>query len=189
MSCSSSVQNECQRVDDACPMRERVRPPSSPHGEWIHDPCRVSVELTLSRSVVVDSLTVRRSVSLVLALILAVSSAVVSPPHVHAYDGHDHPEHQHGPASHEHDAHHPDVDDDAGFHFEACAPGDHVLEVPAAAVPLPQSHVQLAVLTMTVAAAPATSGRLAAAPIDVRVHGPPPDTRLPARGPPLTCLA
>jgi hypothetical protein len=166
---------------------------------------------------------VRRCVSLVLALILAASSAVVSSAHVHAYAaGHDHPEHRHGPASHgddqhhasrhaathdhhaaqddhdglgaqdRHDAqdrHHGGLDGAAGFHADACDAGDHVLKVPAAAGPLARAHVQLAVLTIPITGVPVSSGRLAAAPIDVRVHGPPPDTRLPARAPPLTSLA
>jgi hypothetical protein len=148
---------------------------------------------------------VRRLLALVLALTVAGSSAATSSMHVHAYDGHDHPEHQHGPASHSHghdepfptiavEDHHDDHDlhGDGGreaIRIEACDPGDHTIRIPRAGAPLPQVHPQLAVLPGAIVVASDTPVRLALAPMDVRVHGPPPDSRLPARAPPLTSLA
>lgn len=149
----------------------------------------------------------RRLLALVLALTVAGSSAAVSSMHVHAYGGHDHHEHQHGPASHRHDHDHQapaiaaaDHHHDHGLHgdgddggetlrIEACNAGDHEIRMPRAAAPLPRVYLQLAVLPGAIAVAPATPIRLTLAPIDVRVHGPPPDTRLPARAPPQTFLA
>jgi hypothetical protein len=149
---------------------------------------------------------VRCLLALVLALTVAGSSAAVPSMHVHAYGGHDHPDHQHGPASHRHDHdhdapaigvddHHDDHDlhgDDGGgaaIRVEACTAGDHAVRIPAAATAPPQAPLQLAVLPRAILLAPATPVRLAFAPMDVRVHGPPPDSRLPARAPPLTFLA
>jgi hypothetical protein len=146
---------------------------------------------------------VRRLLSFVLAVIVAVCSATISSPHVHAYGGHDHPEHQHGPASHGHEHHHgsaatpahdhhdahEDVGHIASVRIEACDAGDHAIRVPGAVAPVPQAHVQLAVLSSLIVVPPVAPARLGFAPLDVRVHGPPQDTRLPARAPPLTLLA
>ena len=146
---------------------------------------------------------VRWLLSLVLAVSVAVSSAAVSAPHVHAYRGHDHPEHQHGPASHAHEHHHgspatlthadhdahEDEGDVARIRVEACDAGDHAIRISGAAAPVSQAHVHLAVLSGPIVVAPAVPARLAIAPLDVRVHGPPPKTLLPARAPPLTLLA
>lgn len=172
---------------------------------------------------------VRRLLSSVLAVIVAVCSAAVSSPHVHAYGGHEHPEHQHGPASHRHehhhgspaaaavpasaddhhDTHHGDGHDDDGdasvrregagasvsivgvsVRIEACDAGDHAVRIPGAAAPATQAHVPLAaVLAGSIVVPPVVPARFAIALLDVRVHGPPPDTRLPARAPPLTSLA
>jgi hypothetical protein len=146
-------------------------------------------------------LIVRRFLALMLALIVAVCSAAVSSPHVHAYGGHDHPEHQHGPTSHGHDHHdgspaiashddgHGDNGGVASFRIEGCDAGDHAVRLPGTAAPVPQSHVQLAVLSGPIVVPPVLPARLAIARLDVRVHGPPPDTHLPARAPPLTFLA
>jgi hypothetical protein len=160
---------------------------------------------------------VRRLCAFVLALTVAGSSAAASSMHVHAYGGHDHLDHQHGPASHRHDHdqggpaeavddhydghdddHHDDYDDQDGrghddrtaaARVEACDPGEHAIRIPRTAGPLPQIHLQLAVLPGAVVVAPATPVRVTLAPLDVRVHGPPADIRLPARAPPLTPLA
>jgi hypothetical protein len=131
-----------------------------------------------------------------LAVIVAISSAAVSSPHVHAYGGHEHPEHQHGPASHQHehhdaqheDGHHDDADGTSA-RIEACDAGEHAISIPGAAAPAARAHVPLAVLVGSIVVPPVTPARFALAPLDVRVHGPPPDTRLPARAPPLTPLA
>jgi hypothetical protein len=100
-----------------------------------------------------------------------------------------HDDHQlHGDA----DDHSDDGDDDAGVEavrIEACDAGDHAISIPGVAAPLPQVHAQLAVLPGAIVVARTAPVRLALAPMDVRVHGPPPDTRLPARAPPLTLLA
>jgi hypothetical protein len=153
---------------------------------------------------------VRRTLSLVLAVIVAVCSAAASSPHVHAYGGHEHSDHQHGPASHGHEHHHGapvapahdhhdahdarDAHDDdrdvASARIEACDAGDHAIRIPGAAGPTPRAYEQPAVVVSAlIVAPPAMPARLAIAPLDVRVHGPPPDTRLPARAPPLTSLA
>jgi hypothetical protein len=146
---------------------------------------------------------VRRVLSFVLAVILAVCSATIASPHVHAYDGHEHPEHQHGPASHGHEHHHgaaatpahdhhdghEDAADIASVRIEACDAGDHAIRIPGAVAPLPQAHAPLAVLSSLIVVPSVAPSRLALAPLDVRVHGPPSDTRLPARAPPLTFLA
>jgi hypothetical protein len=148
---------------------------------------------------------VRRLLALVLALTVAGFSTAVPSMHVHAYGGHDHPDHQHGPAlhrhGHDHGAQAVAVEEQHGDHhhdgpariqrnvIEACDPGEHAIRVPGTAVSLPQIHLQLAVLSSAIVAAPATPVRLALAPMDVRVHGPPSDLRLPARAPPPTFLA
>jgi hypothetical protein len=153
--------------------------------------------------------SVSRLLSLLVALTVAGSSAAPASLHVHGYGGgHDHPEHRHGPASHSHDhdhgvaasvsgerEHHDDHDthgDDRDLdavRIEACDAGDHAVRIPGAAAPRPHVHLQLAVLSDAIAIAPATPARLTLAPIEVRVHGPPTDMRLPARAPPLTFLA
>jgi hypothetical protein len=160
--------------------------------------------LTTIRAARSRLVVVRRLLSFVLAVIVAVSSAAVSSPHVHAYGaGHNHPEHQHGPASHGHEHHHgspaplthahhdahEDGGDVASVRLEACDAGDHAIRIPGAAAPVPQAPAQLAVLSGLVVVPPVTPARVAIALLDVRVHGPPADTRLPARAPPLTPLA
>jgi hypothetical protein len=139
---------------------------------------------------------VRRLLALVLAPALVASSAMASSTHVHEYAEHDHPEHHHGPASHEH-AHsapaeqdHPPADDDhPAFQAESCDPGRHAVAATFVCAQVPQSHVDLGDLPGPSIVAAAASIRSATPIVDVRVHGPPFDTRIPARAPPLALPA
>jgi hypothetical protein len=143
-------------------------------------------------------MAVRGLAAVVLAQALIVSSILPSPLHVHEYIGHDHPDHQHGPASHEHhpppsagqDHHGQDEDADRqAAHVESCDPGRHVVAVAIGYAPVPQPQVDLGELPGPTIVAPAAPLRSAIAVIDVRVHGPPLDLRIPARAPPLPSLA
>ena len=138
---------------------------------------------------------VRRLLAFALIQALVASTASGASLHVHEYAGHDHPEHQHGPASHEHhpaavteNDHHAETEDHGlpAFQADSCDPGHHAVAVTIGGAQVPQLHLAIAVLpspTLVVPAAPVQS----VAPVtDVRVHGPPFDSRLPARAPPLT---
>jgi hypothetical protein len=139
-------------------------------------------------------MAVRRVVGLLLVHSLVVSSAVASSMHVHEYAEHDHPEHHHGPASHEHkhaalaeqDHLSPIDDDHPAFQAEACDPGRHAVAATLGCAQVPQAHVDLGELPGPTLVAPAASIRSAIPVVDVRVHGPPFDARIPARAPPLT---
>jgi hypothetical protein len=114
--------------------------------------------------------------------------------HVHEYLGHDHPEHHHGPASHEHhqaiadDDHHEETEDHGlpAFQADSCDPGHHAVAVTMGCAQVSQLQIAIAELpspTVVVPAAPVQS----VVPVrDVRVHGPPFDSRIPARAPPIT---
>jgi hypothetical protein len=138
---------------------------------------------------------VRRLVACALVQALVVSTAAGASLHVHEYLGHDHPEHHHGPASHDHhraaiadDDHHEETEDHGllAFQADSCDPGHHAVAVTMGCAQVPQLHIAIAELpspTVVVPAAPVQS----VAPVrDVRVHGPPFDSRIPARAPPLT---
>jgi hypothetical protein len=141
---------------------------------------------------------VRRLVAYALVQALVISTAMGASLHVHEYLGHDHPEHHHGPASHEHhhsaivdDDHHDETDDRGlpALQAESCDPGQHAVAVTMGCAHVPQLYVDIAELpgpTVLVPTAPVHS----VAPVtDVRVHGPPFDSRIPSRAPPLTHLA
>ncbi len=136
---------------------------------------------------------VRRLVACALVQALVVSTAAGASLHVHEYLGHDHPEHHHGPASHDHQAiadddHHDETEDHdlPAVQADSCDPGHHAVAVTMGCAHVPQLHIAIAELpspTVVVPAAPVQS----VAPVrDVRVHGPPFDSRIPARAPPLT---
>ena len=117
--------------------------------------------------------------------------------HVHDYTDHDHPEHHHGLASHEHpraglaehDHHSPAADAHPAFQAELCDPGRHAVAATSGCAQAPQTHVDLRDLPGPTFIVPAAPIRSAAPVVDVRVHGPPADARVPARAPPLTHLA
>jgi hypothetical protein len=137
---------------------------------------------------------VRRLVGLLLAHSLVVSSAMASSMHVHEYADHDHPEHHHGLASHEHkhaapaeqDHHSPADDDHPAFQAESCDPGRHAVATTLGRAQIPHAHVDLGELPGPTFIVPAAPIRSATPVVDVRVHGPPFDARVPARAPPLT---
>jgi hypothetical protein len=141
-------------------------------------------------------IAVRRLVGLLLAHSLAVSSAMASSMHVHEYAEHDHLDHHHGPASHEHERsaladqdHHspPEEDDDhPALEAQSCDPGRHAVAVTLGCVRVPQAQVDLGELPGPTFIAPPAPIRSATPVIEVRVHGPPFDVRIPARAPPLT---
>ena len=135
----------------------------------------------------------RRLAACAIVKALVLSAAVAPLAHVHEYVGHDHPEHHHGPAVHGHEQsthavpdHHSiaDNDHDPAIEAESCDAGRHVIGVTMASACAPQVDVDMAELpgpTVSAASAPIES----AAPLtDVRVHGPPYDSRIPARAPP-----
>ena len=142
-------------------------------------------------------IVVRRLIGLLLANSLAVSSAMASSMHVHQYAEHDHPEHHHGPAAHEHghsalveQDHHSATDNDhPAFRAESCDPGRHAVATTLGCAQIPPAHVDLGELPGPTIIAPAAPIQSATPVVDVRVHGPPFDTRIPARAPPLTLHA
>ena len=137
----------------------------------------------------------RRLFACVLVQAMVVSSAMGSSLHVHEYVGHDHPDHHHGPAAHEHhhsapaDDHHTEDRDHPGLQADSCDPGRHAVAATMVCAQAPRIHVEIAELPGPAILAPAVSVRSAIALTDVRVHGPPCDVCIPARAPPLTCLA
>ena len=139
----------------------------------------------------------RRLVGLLLAHSMVASAAMASSMHVHEYAEHDHPEHHHGPASHEHehpapadlDHHSPTDDDHPAWQAESCDPGRHAVSSTLGCAQVPQARVDLGELPGPTFIIPAAPIRSATPVIDVRVHGPPSDPRVPARAPPLAHLA
>ena len=138
---------------------------------------------------------VRRLLAFVLIQALVVSTALGTSLHVHEYVGHDHPEHHHGPASHEHhpaaiaeNDHHDETEDHGltALPADSCDPARHAVAVAMGCAQVSQLHIAISELpspTVVVPAAPVQS----VAPVrDVRVHGPPFDSRIPARAPPFT---
>ena len=138
--------------------------------------------------------------ALVLSQALVVSTATGSLLHVHDYTGHDHPDHHHGPASHEHHVyyaveHREDHHDEEERHGgpvasgDSCDPGRHAVAVTMGCAHVPQLQLTIAELPGPAIFAPSTTVRSSIPITDVRVHGPPFDTRSPSRGPPLIALA
>jgi hypothetical protein len=141
---------------------------------------------------------VRRLVAFALIQALAVSTSMAASLHVHEYLGHDHPDHHHGPASHDHqqpptvdrDHHaHADDEDHPAWQADPCEPGRHATGVSMTCACVPQAHVDLAEVPQLSLVRPIAPARAAVAVIDVRVHGPPFDARIPARAPPVSHLA
>lgn len=145
----------------------------------------------------------RRIVALALVQALVASTAIASSLHVHEYVGHDHPDHHHGPASHEHRQsaqddhdHHSEETEARGAeddHFaapdEACDPGRHAVSITLGCAQVPQVNIDVADVPGPSLFAPRAPIRSVAPVIDVRVHGPPLDIRIPARAPPVSPLA
>jgi DNA-binding transcriptional LysR family regulator len=138
---------------------------------------------------------VRRLVACALVQALVVSTAAGASLHVHEYLAHDHPEHHHGPASHEHhqaaiadDDHHDETEDDGppALQADSCDPGKHAVAVTMGCAQVPQLHVAIVELPSPTVVVPAAPVQSVAPVSDVRVHGPPFDSRIPARAPPLT---
>jgi hypothetical protein len=129
---------------------------------------------------------VYRTVTILLALVLASTSGQVSALHIHAYTDHDHPEHHHGLAAHEHQppALHDDDDDDV-IHLESCDPGQHALSITMGSAPLPQVHAIDGESATPGSVAPLVQLRSVHHVTDVRVHGPPTRTQAAPRAPPL----
>ena len=144
----------------------------------------------------------RRTLASLLVAALVAAPGVVSSLHVHEYTGHDHPTHHHGPASHGHGHHDPSLtererDHDHAFddhdapavRAESCDPGRHAVAVKMSCAQPPQLPLDLAEVPGPSIAVPAVPIRSAVGIIDVRLHGPPFDPRIPSRAPPLTHLA
>jgi hypothetical protein len=138
---------------------------------------------------------VRRLLAIVLIQALVASTALTASLHVHEYTGHDHPEHHHSPASHEHhqaavadDDHHAETEDHGvpAFQADSCDPGNHAVAVTMGCAQVPQLHLAIAELPSPTITAPAAPVQSVAPVRDVRVHGPPFDSRIPARAPPFT---
>jgi hypothetical protein len=137
---------------------------------------------------------VRRLVACALVQALVVSTAAGASLHVHEYLGHDHPEHHHGPASHDHHA--AIVDDDQydetedhdlpTLQADSCHPAQHAVAVRIGCAPVPPLHIDVTELPGPPILVPAAPVQSAAPVTDVRVHGPPFDSRIPARAPPFT---
>ena len=137
----------------------------------------------------------RRFIACALVQALVVSTAAGASLHVHEYLGHDHPEHHHGPASHEHhpaaiadDDHHDDSEDHGlpALQADSCNPGQHAVAVTMGCAPVPPLHIAVAELPSPTVVVPAAPVQCVARVTDVRVHGPPFDSRIPARAPPFT---
>ena len=140
-------------------------------------------------------IAVRRLSTYVLIQALVVSTALGASLHVHEYAGHDHPEHHHGPASHEHrpataadhDHHAETADHDLqAVQADSCDPGHHAVAMTMGCAQVPQLHLPIAELPSPTVVVPAAPVQSVAPVTDVRVHGPPFDSRIPARAPPLT---
>jgi hypothetical protein len=139
--------------------------------------------------------SVRRLVACALVQALVVSTAAGTSLHVHEYLGHDHPEHHHGPASHEHhhaaiadDDHHDDTEDHdlPALQADSCDPAQHAVAVRMGCAQVPPLHVDVAELPGPPILVPAVPVQSVAPVTDVRVHGPPFDSRIPVRAPPFT---
>ena len=136
----------------------------------------------------------RRFVACALVQALVVSTAAGVSLHVHEYLGHDHPEHYHGPASHDHhaaiadDDHHDETADHDGpaLQSDSCNPGQHAVAVRMGCAQVPPLHVDVAELPGPPILVPAAPVQSVAPVTDVRVHGPPFGSRIPARAPPFT---
>jgi hypothetical protein len=130
---------------------------------------------------------VQRFLAHLLGTAVLATAGQVPALHTHVYRDHDHPEHHHGVAAHEHHpARHHDDPDDHWSNLESCDPGQHAVSLTMGCASVPPSQV-------VDADVPCPTLREFLVPIrsvvdrrDVRVHGPPPRSRIPARAPPIT---
>jgi hypothetical protein len=134
---------------------------------------------------------VRRLTAPLLVLAMLALSGGAPLLHLHAYGDHEHPEHQHGLAAHEHrHAVHPAHDTDAvegSDHatVESCEPGQHTVSLVMRGTTVTVFTIAMVEAESAASASPSRPS-IANAPFeDVRVHGPPRRSRLPARAPPL----
>jgi hypothetical protein len=74
-------------------------------------------------------------------------------------------------------------------HLESCDPGQHAISLTMACGPLPPTHAIDGVCPTLILAGLLVPSRAVNEVTDIRVHGPPPLTQAPPRGPPLTSPA
>jgi hypothetical protein len=139
------------------------------------------------RALPIDCLPVIRALATFLALAALAASGPGAMLHVHAYEGHDHPDHHHGPAAHSHGQgdHYEHQDKKPGPRIEACDPGAHALTVVFTCVSPTAHQAPLADTTVADVTSPATVVVRGATITDVRAHSPPRLTDAPLRAPPV----
>jgi hypothetical protein len=131
-----------------------------------------------------------RGLTMILALAALAASGPLRMLHVHAYDGHDHPDHHHGPAAHSHaPAHHIHHDvgsaGDAGAEsLESCDPGAHVVPVVFTCISPARPQVVAAEPAVLVQLQLPSVAPAVVAIFDTRAHSPPRLTDAPLRAPP-----
>jgi hypothetical protein len=147
-----------------------------------------------ARAEPIHFLAVIRVFTMLAALAALAASGPVSMLHVHAYEGHDHPDHHHGPAAHshdeaDHDRHRDESPGATSIHLESCDPGEHAVPVVFTCVspiahqaPLADGAVAVLIVAPDVASCCATLS-------DVRAHSPPRLTDAPLRAPPVVHAA
>jgi len=128
--------------------------------------------------------------ALVAVAMLSTSGSAVWQ-HVHAYAGHDHPDHHHGPASHSHvaDRHTRAESQDETARLEGCDPGEHAVSVVFTYVAPQPDHAPVPVVLATLVVPRPEQPWREVVPSDVRAHSPPRLTDAPLRAPPLVHLA
>jgi hypothetical protein len=112
--------------------------------------------------------------------------------HVHAYEGHDHPDHHHGPAAHSHDALIDHADhtatapaDQGSVRLGSCDPSEHVVPFAFTCVSPTVHHVLGVGTAVPAVLAPNVLRCCRILPRDVRAHSPPRLTDAPLRAPPV----
>jgi len=127
-----------------------------------------------------------------LSIALVTLSGVSALQHVHAYGGHDHPEHHHGLAAHAHKTSvhvHHDAADMAVPQLEGCDAGEHAVSAAFTYVPAHQVQTLAPVADVVALFVPPVTvvGRTPA--VDRRAHSPPGTADTPLRAPPLVVPA
>jgi hypothetical protein len=128
---------------------------------------------------------VHRGIALLLIPALIATSGLASLVHTHAYRNHDHPEHHHGPALHEHQHSAVADHDRTEVTLESCDPAQHAVSASLGCASLPNLRVMDSESGHTFANEPLVFVCSIKDRCDVRVHGPPSHSRIPARAPPL----
>ena len=130
-----------------------------------------------------------RLVATYLVLLALPASSPVPVLHVHAYEGHEHPDHRHGPAAHSHEAashhRHQDESTDDGVRIQACSAGAHAVAAVFTCVASTscQAPPGEAVVLVRVSSPPPMARRVKVS--DLRAHSPPRLTDAPLRAPPV----